>query len=348
MKILNFISGKDLGGPKHSFILYNKAFEALGYENISLIRRGASLAKLLKQNSQPFIDVSYIRTTNKLFKKSSVRKLKKAITKVNPDTIFVHKQIDIELVREAVGDNVKIIGVVHGFNAKHIDGADALIAVSKKVKDFLKKSGYKKDIYIVPNMVEIVQEPHIKPIRTPVHIGTMGVFRRKKGFHIFIEALKILKSRDIDFKATIAGRGRRIVVYKYLCKKYNLCSNLEFKDWIKAKDRDAFFDSLDIYVLPSRTESFGMVVVEAMARKKIVVATKCGGPQEIIDDKIDGFLVENQSPKAIADALEHIIKAKDLSQIQEKAYKKAFKEYGVESVKFELDKILKSYTNENI
>jgi len=340
MKILNFISGKDLGGPKHSFILYNKAFNALGYESISLIRKGALLSKLLEQNSQPFVDVNYIRSTNFIFKKRSVKKLNRVILEINPDIIFVHKQIDIELVREAVGNRVKIVGVIHGFNAKHINGADALIAVSEKVKVFLENSGYKKDIFIVPNMVEINKEPTLKIKNKIVKIGSMGVFRRKKGFHILIEALGILKSRGIDFKATIAGRGKRIIVYKYLCKKFNLCNSLKFKDWIKADKRDDFFDNLDIYVLPSRTESFGMVVIEAMARKKIVVATKCGGPEEIISDKKDGFLVENQNPIALADTLEYIISQKDLTQLQEEAYLKAYHHYGLESVKFKLDKIL--------
>jgi len=67
-----------------------------------------------------------------------------------------------------------------------------------------------------------------------------------------------------------------------------------------------------------------MVVVEAMARKKIVIATKCGGPQEIIDNGINGFLVENQNPQAIADAIEYIINnSNKMPKIQENAYKKA-------------------------
>ena len=342
MKILNFISGKDLGGPKQSFVLYNRVFELLGYDYIALIRKGAKLKELLEKNNQQYIEFSYIRSTNFLVKANSINKIKEQIEQINPSIIFVHKQIDIELTKLSLKKNIPIVGVIHGFNAKHIEYADALIAVSKKVKDFLISNGYKKPIFVVPNMVEIDKEPNLKPLSKKIKIGTMGIFRRKKGFHILIEALNLLAKKNIDFSATIAGRGKRVFVYKQMCKKYNLCSKLSFRGWISNQERDNYFDSFDIYVLPSRTESFGMVVVEAMARKKIVIATKCGGPQEIIDNGINGFLVENQNPQAIVDAIEHIVNnPNQMPKIQENAYKKAIK-YDINHQKYNIKKIIDS------
>ena len=218
MKVLNFISGRDLGGPKQSFVLYNRVFELLGYDYIALIRKGAKLKELLEKNNQPYIEFSYIRSTNFLVKKNAISKIREKIEQINPSIIFVHKQIDIELTKLAINKKIPIVGVIHGFNAKHIEYADALIAVSNKVKDFLISSGYKKPIFVVPNMVEIDKEPILKPLSEKIKIGTMGIFRRKKGFHILIEALNLLAKKNIDFSATIAGRGKRVFVYKQMCK----------------------------------------------------------------------------------------------------------------------------------
>ena len=69
--------------------------------------------------------------------------------------------------------------------------------------------------------------------------------------------------------------------------------------------------SIDLYVLPSRTETFGMVVIEAMARMKRVITTKCGGPGGIITDGINGYLIEKESPDPLARKLKEIISNPD-------------------------------------
>jgi len=342
MIIINFISGRDMGGPKQSFILYAKLFKKLNYDCINIVRSGAKLENALKNEGLNVKGISYFRTLKEPFKTFSIKKIKKIFIPINADIIFIHKQIDIELVREALGDKAKIIGVIHGFNAKNIEGADALIAVSNSVKEFLIKKGFKKPIYVVPNMIQNNTIPKEKEFSKPIVLGAMGIFRRKKGFHTLLKALYILKNRGINFKMKIAGKGQLFLYLQYLRLKYNLINEVEFVGWIESDKREEFFDSLDVFVLPSRTESFGMVVVEAMGRKKIVVATNCEGPSEIIKNGINGFLVEKQNPNAMADMLEKIILNKiDLNNITSNAYKNAIENYEVQSLMNRLNDIIK-------
>jgi glycosyltransferase involved in cell wall biosynthesis len=87
-----------------------------------------------------------------------------------------------------------------------------------------------------------------------------------------------------------------------------------------------------------------MVVVEAMARMKRVIATKCGGPEEIITDGVDGFLVEKENPEAMADKLEELIKNPEKSKaIPSNAYQIATDNYTIDTVEKTLAKII----NEN-
>jgi glycosyltransferase involved in cell wall biosynthesis len=262
---------------------------------------------------------------------------------MNASIIFVHKQLDIELVRGALGNNAKIIGIIHGFNAKHIEHADVLIAVSEKVKQFLIDSGNTKPIHIVPNMVKIGTDAVYRDLPTTPLIGAMGMFRRKKGFHMLIKALSILKQRGIPFKAVIAGKGRITWYLQYLRWKLDLKNELTMRGWISNDERDEFVDSIDLYILPSRTETFGMVVVEAMARMKRVIATKCGGPEEIITNSVDGFLVEKENPEAMANKLEELINHPERSNhVPEAAFNTAKSNYSLPAVSSNLKEIISS------
>jgi glycosyltransferase involved in cell wall biosynthesis len=113
------------------------------------------------------------------------------------------------------------------------------------------------------------------------------------------------------------------------------------RGWVSNNERDEFVDDIGLYVLPSRTETFGMVVVEAMARMKRVIATKCGGPEEIITNGVDGFLVEKENPEAMADKLEELIKNPEKSKkIPSNAYQAAIDNYTIDSVGKNLAKII--------
>ena len=343
MKIINFISGKDLGGPKQSFILYSEVLLNLGFQVNSVIRQGAPLKEIMQSMDIKVDEVNYIRTTHPWFVKKSIQNLRKSLLPMKASVIFVHKQLDIELVRGALGKSAKIIGIIHGFNAKHIEHADVLIAVSEKVRQFLIDSGCNKPIYVVPNMVKISNDAIYRDLPAIPLIGTMGMFRRKKGFHILIKALSILKQRGVPFKAVIAGKGRITWYLQYLRWKLNLKNELTMRGWVSNDERDEFVDGIDLYVLPSRTETFGMVVVEAMARMKRVVATKCGGPEEIITDGMDGFLVDKENPEALADKLEELINYPEKSNhVSIAAFDTAKSNYSLPVVSNNLKEIISS------
>ena len=106
-------------------------------------------------------------------------------------------------------------------------------------------------------------------------------------------------------------------------------------------ERDAFVDSIDIFVLPSRIETFGMVVIEAMARMKRVVATKCGGPEEILNHGKTGYLVSKQSPDALAAQFKEIVaNPKPSNIVALNAQKHTLAHYSIEAVTNKISKVL--------
>jgi len=120
MKIINFISGKDLGGPKQSFVLYSKSLSDIGEDVVSVIRKGAAIETVLNEMDLPVRTVTYSRLTQYLFNKSAVKNIQYIMQPLQADLIFVHKQSDLKMVREVVGSKVKLIGVIHSFNVNNM------------------------------------------------------------------------------------------------------------------------------------------------------------------------------------------------------------------------------------
>ena len=343
MKIINFISGKDLGGPKQSFVLYSKSLSDMGEEVISVVRKGAAIEPILNEMDLPVHTVTYSRLTQYLFNKSAVKNIQNIMQPLQADVIFVHKQSDFKMVREAVGAAVKIIGVMHSFNfnAKYIEYIDTLVAVSEPVKQYLIANNYKGSVLVIPNMVNVTTNPSYKDMPEIPLIGTMGVFRRNKNFHILIQSLSILKRKNIPFRAVIAGEGRAKLELLYLRWKYNLSNELTIRGWISNNERDKFLDDLDIFVLCSTKETFGMVVIEAMARMKRVIATICGGPEHIITHGKDGYLINSGDSKLLANQITDIIQcSQEIDKIPNNALKTVTNNYSTEAVSKILQKLI--------
>jgi glycosyltransferase involved in cell wall biosynthesis len=77
---------------------------------------------------------------------------------------------------------------------------------------------------------------------------------------------------------------------------------------VTEEDKRDFFAAIDLFVLPSRSDSFGLVLLEAWANRLPNIAYRAGGPAEVIRDGVDGFLVPCGSVKSLAEAIQHLVK----------------------------------------
>src|SRR5205085_1794819 len=134
-----------------------------------------------------------------------------------------------------------------------------------------------------------------------------------KGQDYFLDALCKLKNRGVTgFRAVIVGE----VYHGYeplraqleqKIKNLNLCNEVRLLG--HREDTDAIFQSVDIAVSPSTLpEPFGLVVAEAMAARRPVIATAAGGPSEMIEDGVSGFLIPIDNADVFADRLEKLIR----------------------------------------
>jgi len=166
----------------------------------------------------------------------------------------------------------------------------------------------------------------------------VGIFSRLvkwKGHNLFIDVAKKIIENKIKSKFLILGEGEEKKNIENKIRELGL-SNYFFVLGHKENVYD-FINLCDIVCSFSiEPEPFGRTVIEAMALKKVVFSTNIGGPNEIIDDGIDGFLCEPNSDIISKKIIEVLKNPQLMNKIEENAYKKVFDNF---NIKNQLEKI---------
>ena len=159
MKILNFISGRNLGGSKQAFLDFSMMCHEAGHEVHSMIRTRAPLKPFLLKMPHDIasrvIEIEYFRLLVTPFKQWALSQFRKATAHVDPDIIIVHKPIDLLFLRQTF-PHKPIVSVIHSFTSKHLHHADLIFAVSEALKKHIVGAGITTPVVVVNNSTEMV------------------------------------------------------------------------------------------------------------------------------------------------------------------------------------------------
>jgi glycosyltransferase involved in cell wall biosynthesis len=143
--------------------------------------------------------------------------------------------------------------------------------------------------------------------RRVIAVGRAGF---QKGFDLLIDAWKTVVSRHPDWTLNIYGAGDK-TQYQRQIAEYHIEGNCNLLPAV-ADIAEKYAES-SIFVLSSRYEGFGLVLIEAMACGVPPVAFDCPcGPKEIIQDGSDGLLVKNGDKKELAEKICYLIENEDI------------------------------------
>lgn len=189
------------------------------------------------------------------------------------------------------------------------------LAVSKTVKTSLEFQGIKKNIEVVYNGVNLQREIIKETERNaPFRILSIAHPVPHKGAHHLLNVLSILKNK-VEFKWTLLGWYSDSSDKKYqdffISEINRLNLNNEIEVLGNVNDINEWYIGSDLLVHPSESESFGFAVAEAMSFGLPVVAFDVGALHEIIDDKINGFLIPAFETRLMAEIIEELIRDKD-------------------------------------
>ncbi len=165
----------------------------------------------------------------------------------------------------------------------------------------------KRKIDVIPNMINIAQFRLHKRERKggKIVVGFLGGLNTNvKGLDILLEATAKLKNPDLFLK--IGGDGILLESYQKRANALGIDEQCEFLGIIHPNERQTFYEGIDFFVLPSRRESFGIVLLEALACGKPVLASRCGGPEDIVHAE-NGLLVEPENVEALSSGLQKMV-----------------------------------------
>jgi len=145
---------------------------------------------------------------------------------------------------------------------------------------------------------------------TPPLILAVGRLSREKGYEDLLDACALLKQAGTAFNVRIIGNAPSADpayadALRHRCDMLGLADHIAFAGWVQ--DVGTRMRQADVLVLPSRREAFGRVIVEAWAAGLPVIATRSGGPDELIQDGETGRLVPVKAPECLATAIQRLL-----------------------------------------
>lgn len=199
-------------------------------------------------------------------------------------------------------------GVVHSCN-----NLDALVLVSDSLRNFYKKKMKEKNIkckcVFIPNMLDYIPKKTSK--LTEKRIISVGRFSKEKGYVDLIEVFKEFHDKCPDWHLDLIGDGsekNKIVDRIY---QYNLTDNVTVHGYLKRKEINELLEKSSLYIMTSYTESFGIVLIEAMAYGIPCLAfTSAEGANDLIKNGENGYLIENRSFSDMANKMEELAQDK--------------------------------------
>ncbi len=193
------------------------------------------------------------------------------------------------------------------------NACDYIIAPSEKVKEELISQGVKKPIAVIPTGIDIDKFQNLKKDflrkklnikqdeKILLHAGRLG---REKSVDFLIYAFNHVLKKAPKTHLVIAGFGTELSYLKSLSKRLKIDKNIHFLGLVEYKKMPLVYSGADIFVFSSKTETQGLVVLEAMAAGLSIICLDDKALKETIINNFNGIMVK----KNISDFAEEILK----------------------------------------
>ena len=212
----------------------------------------------------------------------------------SPFAMHLHRAYQRQLVRQALAHVQQIIAVSP--------------SLAKEIRDFFPAA----PIVVAGNLIKTdfftpKENDEARSAGATTRFLSIALLTRQKGINDLLQAARLLLRRGCtSFELIIGGDGPERPALERLAQDLGLVSRCRFLGLLAPAQVRQWMQECDAFVMPSLHESFCIVLGEAMACGKPVIATRCGGPEYVVTPET-GTLVEPASPEALAATLESYI-----------------------------------------
>lgn len=342
--LLELCLSPDLGGLELYMMRCAKAL----YDDFNVISVINPAGKLEQYYSDTEHQYSMLEKRSNLLMFSAAKKLAKTIDDNAIDIVHLHwtkdipiavlaKQLSKQKPKLAQTRNMTMTRFKDDFYHRYLyKNIDLMLPVTKQVgeqiKRFVPESIRPKIavLYMGTDEVVLLNEQNLQNFRQEqgmdkgFAVGLVGRIEETKGQHLLIEAIALLRQKEINVEAFFVGHEMEegyIETLKVKAETLDVAASVHFLGFMKNPMH--FMQACDAMVLATPCETFGLVVIEAMSVGTPLVATNACGPLEIIDDGESGLLFETNSSVELSKKVEMLCRDATLCQkISEKAVAK--------------------------
>lgn len=212
---------------------------------------------------------------------------------------------------------------------------DQVFTCTSSVAEQVRSYGYTGQITVLPFGTELKRVDDIQPLREAANVKLgiddsrlaflfVGRVMPLKRIDYILRALKIVKSKGIDFKFYIVGKGPTIPLLASLAKKLGLQQEVCFLGFIDRPGLPEIFARADLFLFPSLYDNFGLVKVESAAYHTPGVFIKGSQSGYGVTDNVDGFLSDDNEEAFAETILNAIADRQRLKEIGENANKNLY------------------------
>ena len=222
---------------------------------------------------------------------------------------YIAKKYNIPLVITEHSSVERGVYVRKSYYKRIIDSyktADKIITVGNGLKKEIEKLAGRNDIEVIGNLVDLslFDIRNVKKENNDFTFFSVAFLEGEKGFDTLIKSFaKVYKNKNV--KLVIGGDGSQKEWLKGIAKENVVEPQVLFTGALSREEVASWMNKCDIFVLPSRYETFGVVYIEALASGKPVIATFNGGAEDIINEEV-GVLVEIDNVNKLAQAMEKV------------------------------------------
>ena len=293
---------KGFGGAERSFVDLAQVLARLGHEVQAICHEKFSAREQLAGVEHiELVTVSPIARWDL----RAARRVSRSIESFAPSVVHAH------LARAAwTAGYIKrrggppLIAKTHNYvKMKYYRKVDHFIATTDRQVRYLADNGIASaNVSLIPNFsqLEPIAEAHSLAAGAPVTFVSIGRFVDEKAFEVLVRAFRGVVAEYPTSRLIIAGDGPAKVQIGRQVQAHGLTDNVSLPGW--CDDVRDLLQSADVFVLPSRRESFGIAVLEAMSAGVSIITTRTHGPSEILDAESARF-VDIDDPEALTEAM---------------------------------------------
>lgn len=309
-----------------------------------------------KQSLKKIKPITFIKETYKALVVLFLRRSKtiKAIKNCNSEIIISTRDLFNKWLGEYGKKKTYKIGWEHNHHHQDISyinkvvtsckQLDTLVLVSDSLRSFykkeMKKRNYKCKCVYIPNMLD--RMPQQSSSLSEKRLISIGRLSREKGFTDLIEVFYLLHQKKPDWHLDIVGDGAEKNKIVDMIYRYQLDKVVTVHGYLNRDQIDELLSHSSLYVMTSYTESFGIVLIEAMSYGIPCLAyTSAEGANDLIVNDQNGYLIEDRDPNKMVEKLVELIDDKKKRQELGKNGKKTSMNYTPDRIKDSWHKLLK-------